>query len=1132
MSMRIKAASVIIAIVIAFTAASFFLSISFTRHYTANTIEQELSLALDIADTLVAAKISLLKSNAETIAARLDALPEQEMAGIMASQTEEFDEFISLTVYDHYGIVVNYGEPVSHDVFLTEREYIQPAFDGECLLSSAHYNGINGDFIIHVFVPMDSGRVLSATIHGMYFSEILSDYRLWQTGSIFMVDSEGTFIANYHDDFVLDQRNLIRDAETDPEMESAGRFYKTLTMSDRGSGNYIYEGSERLCLYQHVTDSRPGWYIGVTAPLSESPLQNLEKGLLLSALLFIAAGIVLSLFASGAVVKPFRTIQTQMEEIASRDILLTTGKNTAEILLSTDADPNIESAVMDTLELVGRSLDVDRVQIWRNKMIDGKLHFVHSNQWLSDVGRQKTPVPVGLSFPYSDKPEWENVFMRGGYINGPLSELPPEDREFLYAYDMKTIVIIPLFLHERFWGFFSIDDCRQERTFTEDEINILRSISLMMVNAFFRSEMLTDLQDASAQLEEALNEAKRANEAKSSFLANMSHEMRTPLNAIIGLTELILGAEKMHKVCSSHHSNLEKINQAGMVLLRTVNDILDISKIEAGKFELVPVEYGIASLINDVVTQSIMFKGEKPIQFVLDIDENLPSRLYGDELRIKQLFNNLLSNAVKYTREGKIELQVCCAPPDPGGGVWMTVTVTDTGIGIHKEDLDCIFDDYHQTDTLANRKIMGTGLGLSITRRLAGLMDGSITVESEYGKGSVFTVRVLQKHAGDSVIGPETAKNLKNFHYYYQKREEDAVFVRVKLPYARVLIVDDMTTNLDVAKGLMRPYGMQVDCVTSGRQAIDAIREEKVRYNAVFMDHMMPGMDGIETTRRIREIGTDYALNIPVIAFTANAIIGNEEMFLNNGFQAFISKPIELARLDAIIRRWVRDKTQEKRLYANEEIQQAGDDDAYISALLKIINGIEGLEVSTGMERFGGDVLTYLGALRSYAANTPPVIDTLRGVTPESLDEYVIAIHGIKGTSRSIYAFPISEMADDLEKAAKTGDFDFVRENSMNFAEVVEELIYDINETIGIIDAENPKPKKDKPDEDVLARLLAACEMYDMDGADAAIAELGLYEYTDDDGLALWLRENAENTNFAEIVEKLSDAGISRFTEN
>ena len=1284
MSMRIKAALVIIAVVFVFTVANFFLSVSFTRQHLTDTMEQELYLALDIADTMISAKIDLLKSNAESIAERLEHFTTAEMQAEMAAQCEEFSDFISLTVYSKNGAFINYGYSIGHDVFSVDSEYLDFAFNGESVLTTTHSNGVSRELVMHVFAPMSENRILSATVPGLYFYNILSDYHLWNTGSIFIIDSEGTYIAGNREDLVLGQRNLIHDAKTDHNMESAGEFFETMITNDRGSGRYVYDGLERLCVYkQTMASGASGWHIGVTAPFRESPLKNLQNGLMLSMLLFLAVGVVVSIFASRIVIKPFKTIQAQslqltaehvrtmllldampyacnlwdenlnlfrcnegttrmfglsdkreymenfydfspkyqpdgqlsteavakyirkafdegkcviewmhqkkdgtliptevtlvrivyegndsisslcgpsgtilsctvpsytispgnasscvvaayvrdlseskkmMMDLAMRDTLLMTGNSTAEILLSTDAKTSIEASIMDSMEHVGLSLDVDRVQIWRNETVDGELHFVHTNQWLSEIGKQKTPVPIGLKFPYSQKPEWEKKFLLGECINGPLSDLPPEDQEFLNAYDMKTIVIIPLFLHEKFWGFFSIDDCKQERTFSDDEINILRSISLMMANAFSRDEMILSLRDTSTQLSEALNEAKRANEAKSGFLANMSHEMRTPLNAIIGLTDYILGTEREHDGCFAHHSYVEKVNKAGMVLLTTVNDILDISKIEAGKFELVPSDYDTASLINDVVSQSIVLKSEKLIQLVLKVNEDFPSQLYGDELRVKQVISNLLSNAIKYTIEGTVELSISCSPP-ADDTVWMTVTVRDTGIGIRSEDLDSIFDDYMQTDIQANRKIMGTGLGLPITKRLAELMDGSISVESEYGKGSVFTVKIPQKYIGSSAIGPETAENLRNFHYYDQKRKQNSVLARVKLPYARVLIVDDVATNLDVAKGLLRPYGMKVDCVLNGQQAIDAIRAETVRYNAIFMDHMMPGMDGIEATRQIREIGTDYAKNIPIIALTANAVKGNEEMFLSKGFQAFVSKPIELFRLDGVLRQWVRDKDQEKLLDNSIEEPKTECLCPAKKASSGITGDIYGLDVKKGLERFGNDVETYIGVLRSFTANIPSLLKKIEGVTVNDLADYAITVHGIKGSSRGIYAAAVANNAEILEKAAKNGDFLFVSSNNNEFIKSTEKLIIDLNKMLAIIDVENPKPKKDKPDESLLDRLLKACEGYDMDSVDEVIAELCLFDYTEDDGLVQWLRENAENTNFTQIVERLSGLG-------
>jgi CheY-like chemotaxis protein/HPt (histidine-containing phosphotransfer) domain-containing protein len=607
-----------------------------------------------------------------------------------------------------------------------------------------------------------------------------------------------------------------------------------------------------------------------------------------------------------------------------------------------------------------------------------------------------------------------------------------------------------------------------------------------------------------------------ANSAKSSFLAKMSHEMRTPLNAIIGLSELTMEAGGLGEEANL---NLEKVSNAGRTLLSTVNDILDISKVEAGKLELVPVEYDLPSLLNDSVTQSILHIGEKPIQLVLTVDENLPALLFGDELRIKQICNNLLSNALKYTRKGSVELRISCERESDM--VWMTVQVRDTGIGISPENMGSLFDDYAQMDMKANRKIMGTGLGLPIVKKMVEVMGGSISVESEYGKGSAFTVRLPQKLITDKTIGPELASNLKNFKYSDQKRKQGSKLTIISLPHARVLIVDDVATNIDVARGLLKPYEMKIDCVSSGREAVDAIRNESIRYNAVFMDHMMPEMDGIEAARIIREeIGTEYAKTLPIIALTANAIIGNEDMFLSKGFQAFISKPIDIARLDAVIRQWVRDKEQEKRPLVSDGTPEQHGGSGF--ARRAPGPGIAGLDMEKGIERFGGDEDSYFDVLRSYVVNTPPLLEEAKTVSKEILADYAITVHGIKGSSRGIVANEVGDQAEALENAAKSNNYDFVSAKNPALLESTWRLITDIQRVLDTIREEKPKQKKDKPDREMLNMLLAACEKYDMDAVDAAITEIAAYEYASDDGLAVWLKENVEQMNFQQIIEKLS----------
>ncbi|MDR0302229.1 MAG: response regulator [Treponema sp.] len=921
--------------------------------------------------------------------------------------------------------------------------------------------------------------------------------------------------------------------------------------------------------------------------------------------------------------RDLREYKQMMKEIERRDYLSHTTNKAAEGLLQSEIN-EFESGLLNVMAMVAEAVSIDRVRIWKNQKAEGELLCTQLFEWSGGARPQQQNSEYTVNINFNEKfPGWEEKMSRGECITSLVRDMSVAGQKQLTAQDIVSFFVVPVLVQNEFWGFVSYDDCHNERLFTQDELSIMRSVSMLMTSAWLRNEMtlnisttaarqkavfsnysgiiwcvdhdhiiklfeglyltehsipaaffngkkteealqedwssginesvqktftegrqdinveidnrmfrirttpiydnsgamtyvvgsfddITERTRLQAELKTALKEAQNANKAKSNFLANMSHEMRTPLNAVIGLSELTLEDDTLSTETKEY---LIKISNAGATLLSTVNDILDISKIEAGKFELVPVEYDIPSLINDAITQSIMRIGEKPLKFILNISENLPTRLYGDDLRVKQIINNLLSNAFKYTKEGTVELKVSCERE--GETVWMTIRVSDTGVGIRKDDIASLFTDYSMVDVKTNHRIEGTGLGLPITKNVAEMMGGSITVESEYGKGSVFTVRFRQKFVTDVVIGDELADTLRNFRYSDQKRRRNSRMTRIRLPYARVLIVDDMVTNLDVARGMMKPYGMQIDCVTSGQEAIDAVRGEKVIYNAIFMDHMMPGMDGVEAARIIREeINTEYAKAVPIIALTANAIVGNEEMFLKKGFQAFISKPIEMSRLDAVIRQWVRDKNLEETFSDNVTEQSK-------EAAQNFPAQLDGVDVQKGFERFGCDIESFTNVLRSYAINIPSILDSLREVNRDNLADYAIAVHGIKGSSRGICAEAVGAIAEALEKAAKEGNIEFVNANNAALLEAAGKLINDIKDMLGKMAEENPKPKKDKPDRQVLSKLLAASEQYNMEDADAAMKELENFEYTSDEGLTQWLRENVEMMNFAEIKEKL-----------
>jgi PAS domain S-box-containing protein len=619
------------------------------------------------------------------------------------------------------------------------------------------------------------------------------------------------------------------------------------------------------------------------------------------------------------------------------------------------------------------------------------------------------------------------------------------------------------------------------------------------------------------------DEIQLAARAKTVFLANMSHEIRTPLNVIIGLTDLILEDANLSKHIME---NLIKISNAGDTLLDIVNDILDFSKIESGKLELNPVDYYMSSLLNDVITLVITRLGEKPITFHLKISDNLPAKLYGDDLRVKQIFTNLLNNAVKYTHHGRIELSVSCTRE--GVNTWMEVSVSDTGIGIHDEDLKKIFTDYHQVDTKANRNIEGTGLGLSITKRLTEMMDGKINVESEYGKGSKFNLRIKQGFISDTPIGKEIADKLRNFQYADDKRIVTKKLLRLNLSYAKVLVVDDMQTNLDVAAGLLRKYKMQVDCLSSGQDAIERIRDENVIYNAIFMDHMMPGMDGIETADNIRALDTEYARKVPIIALTANAIHGTEEMFYEHGFQAFISKPIDIIEMDSIIRKWVRNELKERAMFPDGLIHtdtEPSEPEAIVSENegdAELVIEIQGVNTKKGLSFYGGDTDIYLPLLRSYASNTPGVLKKLKSVTKETLLEYVIAVHGLKGTSAGIGAETIREAALNLETISRAGDFEGVLTYNDKLINDTEFIVANVKAWIEQYDAVNVKPRLKAPNREALTLLRQSCEKYDMMGIDKAMSELESFSYEEGADLIAWLKEKIDISEITEAAERLA----------
>ncbi len=511
------------------------------------------------------------------------------------------------------------------------------------------------------------------------------------------------------------------------------------------------------------------------------------------------------------------------------------------------------------------------------------------------------------------------------------------------------------------------------------------------------------------ELQKQRDIADSANEAKSRFLANMSHEIRTPINAVLGMDEMIL-RESNEKEIRGYAAN---IMSAGRTLLSLINDILDLSKVEEGRMEIIPVQYDLSSLIYDLVNMIRERAAKKGLKLIVKVDGKVPHLLLGDEIRIRQCVMNILTNAVKYTEKGEVRLLVSYEKAQEGH-ISLSFSVEDTGIGMKAEDMENLFSPYKRIEEKRNRTIEGTGLGMSITRQLLDLMGSSLDVKSEYGKGSVFSFAIDQEVVKWEEIGDITARLEDSKE---ATREYHELF---HAPEASILVVDDTEMNITVIQSLLKKTGIRIDSAQSGREAIDLAGKKS--YDVIFIDHMMPEMDGIETRQHICREGKNQST--PMVALTANAVSGARQMYLEAGFNDCLFKPVDGEKLEKMLLRMLPEskvREPDESIIYEEETE---------SGLTDFIKGIEEIDYDTGLANCGSEkgYLNVISVFSNTAAYKADEIEEL--YNSGDIDNYTIKVHALKSSARIIGAATLSDMAKKLEDAGKSGDMGFIKENT------------------------------------------------------------------------------------------------------
>ena len=641
-----------------------------------------------------------------------------------------------------------------------------------------------------------------------------------------------------------------------------------------------------------------------------------------------------------------------------------------------------------------------------------------------------------------------------------LERYPERARVPKEIYDLFQLDDCVVEIKEKFYELKMIEIFKQEK---------LEGYSLLLADV----TQMHQLMDALVEEKERADEANRA---KSAFMSNMSHEIRTPMNAIVGMTEILMRSD----LPETEREYLGNIQRSGNALLGIINDILDFSKIESGKMQLTEEDYAPLPMLNDLKMIILNRIGSKPVQLYMEIDENLPAVVYGDELRIRQILINIANNAVKFTEEGFVKLEVKVKEND-GEGIQLFFSVKDSGQGIAPEDIEKLFGAYSQVDTKKNHYKEGTGLGLAISKQFVEMMGGHIGVKSKYGEGSEFYFTIPQK-----IVDARKASEVKE-----EVGAKSENVLNFTAPEAKIMVVDDNEMNRKVALGLLAPLKMQIDTAENGKQALDMICSKK--YDLVFMDHMMPIMDGIEATKKLREMDDEYCRKVPIIALTANAIVEARAKFFEAGMNDFAAKPIDLKDICAKIRKWL----PAEYIINNEAKEASLSDIGQEKETEEELPVICGLDVSEGIKNSGTKELFFSLLGDFYKLIDMKSTKMEKCLADGLIREYTIEVHALKNTARMIGAMELSKWCYELEMAGNASEVEKLNQQTPGMLQMYRSY-KEVLKPYAKLQNEDKKQVAKEVIIGDLNELRDAIDTFDLDKADEVMKQIEEYQFTEE----------------------------------